>query len=179
MSKHDAPAPLIEKGLTHDPDEDLEQYHRSKGKDGNTLLKEVTKEETLQGTRIPVPRFVARDDEDTIWLDGVHSDRVQRGAVTSHPKEVIEAIRTGHICLSCLEPHEVAFPEECDLCGYAMREFQAIAYATQFEGETNYGPSLTLQSIAEAKSMEEEKKAFDKKIAGGMSKMKGLFRRGT
>lgn len=177
FKKHDvAPAPLIEKGLTEDPDQDREQYLRGKAKDGETVLREVSEAKTLEGTRVPAPRFIARDDTDTVWQDGVHGDRLQRGAVTSFPKEVVEAIRTGHICISCLEPTVLAFPEECGLCGYSMREFQAIAFATQFEGETNYGPSLTFQSIAEAKAMEEEKKAFDKKIAAGASPMKGLRR---
>jgi hypothetical protein len=169
-----APSPLIEKGLTEDPDQDREQYLRSKVTDGETLVREVSRAETLEGTRIPTPRFIARDDTDTVWQDGVHSDRLQRGAVTSFPRDVVDAIRTGHICISCLEPQPVSFPEECSLCGYNMREFQGLAFATQFEGETNYGPSLTFQSIAEAKAMEEEKKAFAKKIASGASPMKGL-----
>ena len=183
LFKHDdAPAPLIEKGLTNDPDEDREQYERTKPVDGETILKEVSKVEDMPGTRVPAPRFVARDDEDTVWQDGVHDDRLQRGAVTSFPQEVVDAMRTGHICLSCMEPQIVPFPEECDLCGYAMREFQSIAFATQFEGTTNYGPSLTIQSIQEANAIEAEKKAFQKKIDEGASPMKGLrgrLRRGA
>lgn len=170
--------PLIEAGLTYSDEENVEQHHRMKSADGVTVLQDVSQVTTQPGTRVPTPRFIARDDEDTIWSDGVHADRLQRGAVTSFPKEVVEAMRTGHICISCLEPHAVAFPIECDLCGYAMSEFQPIAFATQFEGTTNYGPSMTLQAIDEARRMEAEMSAFDRKIMAGKSKMKGLLGRG-
>jgi hypothetical protein len=167
-------APLIAAGITpDDPDADRENYERSKAKDGEQVIKDTLKGGTVEGTRIPVPRFIATDDDDTIWQDGV-TDRIQRGAVLSHPPEVVEAIRTGHICIQCLEPHLEAFPLACSLCGFSMREFQAQAFEAHFEGNVNYGPSLKLQAVAEAKRMRDEMAAFEKRMKNGGSPMKGL-----
>lgn len=175
VNKHDDNVgEIIEKGLTNDDDANAEQGLARAPADGVGVLQEVTQVSDAPGLRVPTPRFVARDDEDTVWQDGVHTDRLQRGAVTSFPPEIIEAMKSGFICISCMEPQDTAFPTECSLCGYDMREFQAIAFATQFEGTTNYGPSLTFQAMDEARRMEEEKKAFDKKLADGGSPMKGL-----
>jgi len=48
--------------------------------------------------------------------------RVQ--ADISVDEETIGRMKAGYLCIQCLEPHEVPFPEVCSLCGYRMRERQ-------------------------------------------------------
>jgi hypothetical protein len=169
-------SPLLAEGLTSDPDEDLEQYKQSKVQDGETQVKDALEITYVPGTRVPVPRFLATDDDDTAWLDGENPDRIMRGAIVSHPPEVVGAIKAGHICLRCKEPHPDAFPLACDLCGYPMRERQATDFAIEFEGETHMGPSAALSQYTQEQDAAAEKAAFDKRLREGGSLMKGVRR---
>mgnify|MGYP001588258044 FL=1 len=169
-------SPLLSEGLTLDQDEDREQYERSKVLSGESVLAEVQEVEYVPGTRVPIPRFVASDDDDTIWMDGENPDRVMRGVILSHPPEVVTAIQAGHICMRCLEAHPDAFPLTCDLCGYAMRERQAVDFSVEFEGEVNIGPSVALSQFAQEQDAANAKSSFDRKLREGASPMRGLGR---
>ena len=164
-------SPSVAEGLTSDPDELEEKF--PVGPDGSDVLREIQTVRYVEGTRIPVASFVAKDDDDTAWLAG--DDRVQRGAVISYPQKVVDAIRDGYICIRCQEPQvEGAFPLHCSLCGFEMRELQASVFAAEFEGEVHYGPSLAIQAAVEAHMIEQEKAAHERKLAEGGSPMKGL-----
>jgi hypothetical protein len=167
-------SPFIASGLTSDEDEDREQYAKSTTVDGETTIRQVSRVRYLEGTRVPIAVFVCTQDDDTIWVDGVHDDRVQRGAIISFPPDVVEAMRLGYICIRCQEPHPDPFPLACSLCGFNMKELQAPAFASEFEGETQLGPSKPLQEYVDRQRLESEKKAFEKKLAGGSSPMRGL-----
>lgn len=166
--------PLLAEGLTNDPDEDREQYERSRVADGASAVQDVQNVRYLPGTRVPLPLFLATDDDDTAWLDGSNPNRLMRGAIVSHPPEVVDAQRSGYICLRCLEPHTAAFPIACELCGYPMRERQAADFAVEFEGETHMGPSAALSQYTQEQDAANEKAAFDRKLREGGSPMKGI-----
>jgi len=87
-----------------------------------------------------------------------------------HP-EARRAIQAGHMCLRCKEPHpEEAFPLNCDVCGYEMRERQILDCAVEFEGEIHVGPSKPMEEFMEELEKRQEKQAFDKKISEGHSR---------
>jgi len=165
---------FIAKGLTTDPDEDREMVEKASGPDGAEQLRQVQQIEYLPGTRVPIPKFVATVDDDTAWMDGVHDDRLMRGVVVSFPQEVVDAMRAGHICIRCYEPHAEAFPVACKLCGFNMREMQSVAFAAEFEGITHVGPSKPLQAFADERENERLMKEHAKKMDEGASPMKGL-----
>ena len=160
-------------GLTTDDEELAERFPRQPT--GEDVLREVVTVRYVEGTRIPVATFVAVSDDDEAWVIG--DDRLMRGVNISYPKVVVEAIREGRICMRCQEPQtEGAFPLRCSLCGFEMRELQAAAFASQFEGEVDYGPSLAIQTALEAREIEKEKARHEKKLAEGGSPMRGLRR---
>lgn len=130
----------------------------------------------VEGTRIPVPTFVAHDDPNTWWTDG--TDRMQRGHNAAFPKHNLDAMRAGHMCMMCYEPLLESFPLKCPLCGYEVRERQIVDLAVQVEGETWIGPTKAVQEYLEEIEVRAEKQRFDQKIAAGASKLKGLVRRG-
>lgn len=48
--------------------------------------------------------------------------------------EDIERFRLGYVCINCFEPHETPLPENCSLCGYAMRDQQPAEFERAFMG---------------------------------------------
>lgn len=57
----------------------------------------------------------------------------------------LERVRLGYVCLKCLEPHEVPFPERCSNDNFPMRELQPILFEKLYVGEVKLGPQTTLQ----------------------------------
>jgi hypothetical protein len=139
---------------------------------GVELLRHMRDAETVEGTRVPLPKFVAEDDVDSVWTDG--TDRLQRSAVLTFQPETFKAMQAGHICLRCLEPHQHAFPELCSLCSYPMKERQIADLALEFEGSKHLGPAKPLSEYAQEKEAARERRRFDKKLREGGSPMKGL-----
>jgi hypothetical protein len=70
--------------------------------------------------------------------------RLMRGAEVVLMKESIERIRLGYICLNCFEPQEHAFPENCSLCGYPMREEQSQTFERELVGPVRMGSRTTI-----------------------------------
>jgi hypothetical protein len=169
-------APAIRAGLTTDEDENIEAAQRTRQPDGAEMVRQAAEIQYLPGTRIPIPVFVATDDSDTVWLDGVNDDRLQRGAIVSFPEDVVDAMRHGHICIRCHETTESAFPIACSLCGFPMREMQTTAFMAEFDGITNLGPARALQEYHDEMETERLKREHAKKLEEGASPMKGLRR---
>lgn len=67
--------------------------------------------------------------------------------VTLDP-ESVERIRLGHVCINCFEPQQSPFPDECALCGYAIKTDQANQFALTYTGVERIGPRISLADEA-------------------------------
>jgi len=77
-----------------------------------------------------------------IWLpDG----RVQGEVEISFDAETVQRMRSGFMCVKCLEPFEQAWPERCHVCGAPIRTEQAEYFAREFGGEVHLGPTTSLE----------------------------------
>jgi len=82
--------------------------------------------------RVPVVPLAIDQVEQGLWLpDG----RVQGEVQLTLRASDIERMRTGYVCVKCLEPHENAWPVRCQVCGAPMRSEQAAYFAREFGGE--------------------------------------------
>jgi hypothetical protein len=52
-------------------------------------------------------------------------------AEISVDEETVQRMRSGYICIMCIEPQEKPFPEKCVLCGYHMRDRQSHDLSTK------------------------------------------------
>ncbi len=153
--------PVMAQGLTQGKralEEAKELPDLGDTRDGADIERELREVSHVEGTRIPLPRFRTEDDLGSVWSLG--DDRLQRNSVQVFPKDVFDAIRQGHICLRCNEPHPEAFPITCDLCGYAMKERQIMDVAMEFEGERHVGPAKPIKEYMEEKELMQEKIKF-------------------
>jgi hypothetical protein len=148
---------------------------------GDDLVQQHLGGEQEKFGRIPVPRFVASDDVNSVWLDEP-TQRLQRNAVLKMEKETFEAIQAGYICLRCLEPQDEAFPDVCQSppemgCTYPIRERQSMDLRMEFRGTTHIGPGAPIgQYLAE---QEERLERLDhaKRKEEGSSPMQAVTRR--
>src|SRR5574337_160544 len=53
-------------------------------------------------------------------------------------------MRAGYICAKCFEDLDTAFPDECPVCHFPMRDEQPRLFAERFQGTEWVGPSTTL-----------------------------------
>lgn len=53
--------------------------------------------------------------------------------------EDVEQVRTGYRCIRCWEPLENAWPKQCPLCGFPIKDHQAEHFARVYKG---HDPSL-------------------------------------
>jgi hypothetical protein len=144
--------PVMAAGLTegkHSLEEAAELPDPADKRDSVALLKEAAEVTHVEGTRVPTPRFVVEDSLDSVWHLG--DDRLQRNSVQTMSKEVVDAIRTGHMCLRCYEPQPVAFPVVCDFCEYPMHDRQVMDFAMEFEGDRHLGPAKPITEYMEEK----------------------------
>jgi hypothetical protein len=103
-------------------------------------------------------------DSYTVMPDG----RVMQRHVFGLQKEVVERIRNGYVCIKCLEAYANAFPDECSVCKFPMREQQTAEFAKDFRGNIRFGPSTSIEeeyAIAEEKI---QRDAYDKATALGL-----------
>jgi len=89
--------------------------------------------------------------DQAIWLpDG----RVQGQVILNLAYETVERIRSGYMCVKCLEPFPIAWPKLCPVCGCRVRTEQAAYFAREFGGEQHLGPSTSIDD--EVERMHEE-----------------------
>ena len=70
-------------------------------------------------------------------------------------------MRDGYICARCFEDLDTAFPDECPVCHFPMRDDQARFIAERFVGERWVGPTTTLEEEAAIMLEMREKKIRD------------------
>jgi hypothetical protein len=72
--------------------------------------------------------------------------------------EDVERIRTGYVCIRCLEPQETPFPEVCGStlpdgetrwCNFPMRERQAAEFEQMYKGEVNLDGNVNVNDEIE------------------------------
>lgn len=173
-------APKIAAGITEGASarEALEQFPVQAKVDGASIVDSHLGGEqgTLEGTRIPAPRFVASDDTHSVWHDEP-TGRLQRNAVLKMDGETFKAIQAGHICLRCLEPQPEAFPFACDLCGYSMRERQVMDIAMEFRGGEHVGPGAPIAEYLAEQEERLERLDHARRKQEGSSPMQAVRRR--
>lgn len=174
----DEVSPRIAEGLTQGipRDEVLEHFKPSSAPSGVQLIRHMRDMGTVGSSRVPVPRFVAEEDADTVWLDEP-TGRLQKNASLTFQPETISAMRAGMICLRCLEPQESAFPVVCQSppemgCSYPIRDRQIMDIAMEFEGDKHLGPGKPItEYLLEQEERQEKRKFMARKIEGGAGKI--------
>jgi hypothetical protein len=139
---------------------------------GEELVRHQLGGEQERMGRVPVFRAVLRDDTHSVWRE--NDGRLQRNVISTMNEDTFRAIQAGFICLRCFEPHEEAFPNQCDLCGYPMSERQIMDVAMEFRGREHLGPGQPIAEYLDQQDrrMEEMERAEAK--ASGRSPMRGL-----
>lgn len=67
-------------------------------------------------------------------------------------EEDVERIRTGYVCIRCLEPQTQPFPEVCESalpngqrwCGFPIREKQMSEFVAMYKGTVKIGSSVNI-----------------------------------
>lgn len=171
-------APGIASGLTQGvpKKEALEMFPVSSAPDGVQLVRHMRDVSESGSRRVPLPKFVAAEDADSVWYDEP-TGRIQKNVSLTMQPEVVAAIRAGEICLRCLEPQEHAFPEICTSppemgCSYPIRDRQIIDAAMEIQGNKHLGPAKPITEYLEEQELRREKRAFiARKIEGGAGKI--------
>ena len=159
--------------------EDVEQQPASSPTTTSDLIRHMGQDDAGGKTgRGPAVKFVAEDDPSEFWSLG--DDRVVGGADVTVTPELFKGMQEGYYCMRCYEgPQDVSFPEQCDMCGYAMKDLQIRDIALEFKGEKHLGPSAPITEFMDQAEEEYLKRQFAKKIAEGKSPMKGLKHRAS
>lgn len=140
--------------------------------DGEALVQHQLGGESEKVGRIPVFRAVLRDDTHSVWKE--EDGRLQRNVISAMEEDTFLAIKAGHMCLRCFEPQPEAFPDQCDVCGYPMRERQIMDVAMEFRGREHIGPGMPIAEYLEEQDRRVEERERAEAKASGRSPMKGL-----
>ena len=100
------------------------------------------------GRRIEIE--IIEDTEHTMIL---YDGREVSPVIKVVPEEEFPAMRAGYICAQCIEELDRAFPENCPVCNFPMRDHQAEYLGRMYVGNRQIGPSTTLAD--EALTMQE------------------------
>ena len=117
-------------------------------------------------------------EEDPGVVEQYEDGRMMRGLNVAACAEDVEQVRTGYRCINCWEPLDEAWPKNCPLCTFPIREHQAEHFANVYKG---YDPSLRTGAdwereadrIAEA----QERRDFEKRTGISVAIGKTLRRR--
>ncbi len=142
--------------------------------DGASLTAHMAETQEQVG-RVPRFRAVLRDDTHSVWTD--ESGRLQRNVIAAVDIETFRALQAGHICLRCYEPHPEAFPDQCDLCGYPMRERQTLDVAMEFRGHDHVGPGAPIAEYLDQQSERLERAEHEARRLEGASPQTAVSRR--
>lgn len=74
-------------------------------------------------------------------------------------------MKAGYVCAICFEPHEQAWPEECNACRFPMKHRQAEYLAKAYKGNTRIGPSTSMADELGALEELEEKQARERTVS--------------
>lgn len=76
----------------------------------------------------------------------------------------IDRIRLGYLCIACMQPHEVPFPEECahEACRFPMRHYQDEAFEHCIIGPIRIGPQTSLSDEMEILREEHQRRTRER-----------------
>lgn len=119
------------------------------------------------------PIVVQEDAGVTLVFDG---GRMMPGLNIAAQDEDVDQVRLGYRCINCWEPLEEAFPKNCFLCGFPIREHQPEHFARAYKG---YDPTIRtgadLERVADEMAERAERRAWAKRaresgiVLGGKS----------
>lgn len=75
-----------------------------------------------------------------VRADGSVVDAVEIG----FSERDVQRMRDGYVCAKCYEDLDTAFPDECPVCRFPMRDRQAQLFAERFQGTKWVGPTTSL-----------------------------------
>lgn len=95
------------------------------------------------------------------------ADGPREGVRMAFCDDDIEMFRLGFKCLDCLEPLDSAFPDECPVCAFPMKDSQAQAFAERFAGHRDLGstidPGAELELLARQRDERERREGLKSK----------------
>lgn len=117
------------------------------------------KHTALQTGRAVIPQ---ESDIDVEAVAVMPDGRVFQRTVWGLTEEQVGRIRAGYTCVKCLEDYDTAFPDECKVCHFPMREKQTEEFAKDFRGEIAFGPSTTLDEERGIMNEMREREQYDR-----------------
>ena len=161
-------------------EESKERFPKTPGVDGIQLARTLRDAERVVGTRVPLPKFVGKEPEQTSLVTTFPDGRNFREAHLTFQPETIRAMKAGMICLKCLEPQAYANEDkhmpDCEglaLHGprYMRKGRQIIDLAMELEHSTgtHVGPSKPIGEHMAEMELRAEQRRFRKKIEAGGS----------
>lgn len=166
-------SPGLAAGLTTGvpADEALKQFPVTTPKATDSVAHMKDADKRLERGRNQFAQFVADNDDQAVWVDGV-TDRPQMDYVKTYTPEGMRFLREGRQCLRCDEPQPDPFPPTCDLCGYPMKERQIVDISLEFDGDRHVGPAKPISEYLEKLEERTEKRKFiDRVLAGGQGRI--------
>lgn len=168
-------APGIAKGLTQgaSAQEALDEFP-TQGVSGVEMIRHMSGERQLEGMRgVPRPHFVAKNTSTGFVRASL--DREFGDVTVTFTKDVMDALRSGMICLRCFEPQSSAFADEhIEGCegfeihgAHYMRDRQILDIAMEFEGDQHLGPSKPMGELLDEQEERSEKRKFMKRVLDG------------
>lgn len=105
----------------------------------------------------------------------VLNDRVTQGVNKTLTREAFEEVRVGRRCIMCEEPQlKGAFPKECSLCGFPMREEQIRYLEKLDQGEEWVGTSINFRDEIDRMDAELEQENWQEHPTLGIVIPKGV-----
>jgi hypothetical protein len=105
----------------------------------------MARRQKQQATPTGVPVIAQEVDTDvdsyTVTADGRHMERT----VFALSEEQVAQVKAGYVCIKCLEHYANAFPDECAVCKFPMRDQQSAEFAKDFRGDIRFGPTTSIE----------------------------------
>ena len=114
---------------------------------------------------------VKTDPDEIMILD----DRVTQGVNKTLTPEAWEQVRVGRRCVMCEEPQvKEAFPVQCSLCGFPMRDEQMKYFERLFAGEEWVGTTINFTEELDRLDDELERDNFAANPSKGIVLQRGV-----
>lgn len=106
-------------------------------------------------------------------LDPESVTRMPDGRLVATPlfaltAEQVERVRQGFICIKCMEALDSAFPDQCPVCKFPMRQRQQEEFGKTFRGEIKFGPSTSIEEEYAIAEETIQREAYDKARSLGL-----------
>lgn len=175
-------APLVREGLSQGDEPIPERPHVLSGVEAIRHMREGARV-----GRVPVAKFVgevAPSDVPVQTYVEMPDGRKLIDPIQTFTPATMDAMRSGWICMECLEPQAEAFGDDhlpgcigVETYGpHFMRDHQGLRLAQETIADRHIGPALPLTEYLEQQDERVERGLFERKQLEGGSPMKGLKR---